>query len=538
MKKILLLVILLNAFFISFSQKYDQESFLVNRMHIPEKLIYDQLKTYGTYVNLFSSSVNVDYNYVNNLVGGLKSFDKVDFNNADLQIKTNVGPYSFIEEKTVSRSVTEEVNKQKVNVTYYKRVLSFRFPASYTVTNGKNGLTLYFNEYSNNNVRQIESMEYKSESDAVKVFESERSTRLSSNINEHVRLFLQGSNDKISDMFDFYPMQMSMRIFMFKKWDKDDEYNEHIKSIKKIMPVMTADESPESYMSRLQADLDYLKSFEGKFDPKDKKEDILYFGNYYNLATMYFCLDDFEKAKFYLAKLDSSDKKEEFTNGLRSLFERTERRMNKHLLTGTHLNYNPVKDFKLTGKNFTSDAMNSSEAAVQSMAQGNTQANDKIKMTDGKEDKGKIVVEKETGQLKFISSSNPSQAVAISPTNAIWFTIDTAEYVMAKSNDNGVAKNFYRVYYSSDRIKLLQLVNGSLVENTSYTGILRPNEDYVTFIIGFSIKKKLEKYFEDCPTVSKKAKDGDYGGAMSKDKMTKYLEMCKDYTSGCGNGTN
>lgn len=534
MKKTLLAVALASTA-VTYAQKYDRESFTLNKTHLPEKLVYDQLKTYGTYVNLFSSSVNTDYNYVNGMVGNLTSFDKVDYNNADMQIKAYAGPYSFVEEKTVSRSVTEEVNKQKVTVTYYKRVHTFRFPAGYTVMNRKNGLTLYNTEYANSNIRTIEGNEYKSEADAAKTFESEKSMRLTNDINEHLRLFFQGANGKIKDMYDFYPTQYSMTIFQFKKWDKDDEYNEHIKNIKKTMAVMTADEAPALYMSRLEADINYLKSFEGMFNPKDKKEDILFFGNYFNLATIYYSLDDIEKAKYYLAKLDSVDKREDFTNSLKQLIERTERRMNKHFLATTHLNYNPVKDYKLAGKSFTSDALSSSEAAAQSMAQGNVEPTDIIKWADGKEEKGKFVID--AGWLKFISAANP-QPTTITPVNAIWFKKDTMEYVVAKSNDAAATKNFYRVYYSSDKIKLLQLVNGMLVENASYTGIIRPKEDFVTFIMGMSIKKKLEKYFEDCPLVSKKAGDGDYGGAMSKDKMIKFVEMCKDYASGCGVGTN
>ncbi len=538
MKKCFITSVFIVAALSLYSQKYDREFFTLNKTHIPEKLIYDQIKTYGTNVNLISSSVNIDYNYVNNLVGGLKSFEKVDINNADLQIKTNVGPYRFVEEKTVSRSVTEEVNKVKVTVNYYKRVHSFRFPANYVVVNRKNGITLFSNDYSNNYVRTIESSEYKTEADASKSFESERTTRLTTDINEHIRLFLAGSNDKIKDMFDFYPTQLDMNIFQFKKWDKDDEYNAHIKNIKKVMPVMTADEAPSQYIPRLQADIDYLKSFEGVFNPKDKKQDILYFGNYYNLAMIYFVLEDFEKAHFYLAKLDSVDKKEDLVNGLKSMLERTERRMEKHFLTTAHLNYNPVKEYKLEGKKFISDAMSSSEAAVQSLANGNVEANDRIKTSEGKEEKGKVIIEKETGLLKFISSSNPSQPTTLTPINTVWFIKDSVEYVMAKSKDQTAPKNFYRLYYSSGKIKLLQLVNGVLEENSAYTGIVRPQEDFVTFITGFSIKKKLEKYFEDCPVVSKKAGDGDYKGAMSKDKTGNYFDMCKDYTNSCSTGTN
>lgn len=516
------------------AQKYDREYFTLNRTHLPEKLIYDQLKTYGTSVNLVSSTVNTDYNFANSLVGNLTSYDKVDFMSADMQIKVNLGPYSFVEEKTVSRTATEEVNKQKVTTTYFKRVHSFRFPANYTVTNRKNSLVMFSNDYAYTFVRSIESSEFKTETEAIKNFEGQRAAGLTANINEHIRLFEQGANDKVKDLYDFYSTPLEVTIFQFKKWDKDDEYNAHIKTIKKVLPVMTADESTSVYLTRLKPELDYLKSFEGVFNPKDKKEDILYFGNYYNLATIYFCLDDFEKAAFYISKLDSVDKKEDLTASLKSWMERTQRRMNKQFLTGTHLNYNPVKDYKLAGKVFTSDAMSSSEAAVQSLSQGTSIANDVIKTSEGKEQKGKLMVEKETGLLKFISTENPSQAVSLTPINTSWFKKDSIEYMMAKSDDKPAIKNFYRVYFSSDKIKLLQLVNAGLVENEGYIGIMRPTEDYITFIMGLSIKKNLKKYFENCPVVSEKAGDGEYGGSMSKDKITKYIQMCTDYSASCG----
>jgi len=54
----------------------------------------------------------------------------------------------------------------------------------------------------------------------------------------------------------------------------------------------------------------------------------------------------------------------------------------------------------------------------------------------------------------------------------------------------------------------------------------------VTFASGFGVKKKLAGYFEDCQEVSKKAKDGDFGGAFSTNTLSNYKELCKEY-DGC-----
>ncbi|MBL7749604.1 MAG: hypothetical protein JNM19_19350, partial [Chitinophagaceae bacterium] len=95
---------------------------------------------------------------------------------------------------------------------------------------------------------------------------------------------------------------------------------------------------------------------EGKFNPKDKKEDILYFVNYYNLATLFYCLDDFEKATYYIQKLDSNNKQDGNASYFKKLINIAVARTTKHLLTTTHLDYNPVKDFRLGGKEYVSDA--------------------------------------------------------------------------------------------------------------------------------------------------------------------------------------
>ena len=536
MKKTFLVFVSVTFFIFSYAQKIKNEALQYGLTHIPEKLIYDQIKTYGTDVNVVpSTGFNMDYTFATNAVGIFKAYSKVPYENADMQLKVKYGPYTALEEKTSSKSVTEEINKVKTSVTYYKRILSFKFPVTYTVTNRKNGVKLYYNEYSDANVRTIETVDFKTEQEAVNSLNQGRTVNLQNDINTFVQSFCSGSNAAARDLYDFYPTGAYLTIFQFKKWDKDDEYNAHIKNVIKTFAVITADENANAYTERMKEDLDYFKSFEGKFKPDDKSEDILYFGNYYNLAVFYNALDDYEKATYYLQKLDSSDKEKNFRSGLKTLIDRSKRRTTRHFITSQRLNYNPVTDYRLADKKFTSDAMSSTEAMTESVAGGATTAADEVVTSEGKILKGKIFFDKENGQLKLIPTDKAEAIMLISPSNSNGLIIGETKYTIAKANiDGALLKYFFRVEYKSDKIQLLQLLKNDLSINPDYLGLLRPKEDLVNILLGLGIKKSIGKYFADCPTVSDKGRDGDYGGSVlsngGKDRLGKFIQMCKDYT--------
>jgi hypothetical protein len=515
----------------SICQKFDREYFVFQNTHLPSKLIYDQIKTYGVNVTVNSSSLyTMDYNFANAQAITLAAYEKVDYSNADLKANVVYGPCSFIDEKTSSRTVEEEVNKVKVKVTYYKRVLNFRFPISYRLVNGRNGVTLYNNEFSSGNVRSIETSEFKSEGEAANYMNTNRMQFVANHINNLVQEFMGGSNRSIRDMFDFYTNTTNMDIYMVKKWDKDDEYNAHVKNVINVFKSTTADEQPEVVKEKLKNDIAYFQTFDGVFKADDKKEDILYFINYFNLATLFFCLDDFEKAQFYSEKLKVSDKQEGATRMLNSYIKSAVTRTAKHFVSNTHLTYNPVKDYRLAGKEFASDAASASENMASSMAAGNIEAKDKAILSDKAEVLGKIVVVKEKGEIQLIPKDNPGSPIVLSPINCLAFSIDTLNYMAAKNASNGApVKQFFQVHYSSGKIKLLQYVDNALIPNASFIGFIRPAEEIVTFGTGFGVKKKLANYFEDCKDVSEKAKDGDFGGAFSKDLLGNFKKLCAEY---------
>jgi hypothetical protein len=538
MNRFLLSAIVLASCSLATAQKSDRENLEFNNTHLPAKLIYDQIKTYSYRYTVFGGDPSqLTTTELSGMSYQFKSFEGADQSSSDMRINYTVGPFTFVEEKTESRKVDEEVNKQKVSVTKYKRVYKYKYPIRVEVVNAKNNVRLYVNEYPAGNIFPIEGYEFNTESEAISYFEKTRNESLKANITSHVKSFFKSINPVLADQYDFYPANTFLNVFQFKKWERDDEYNLHVAHLKQVMKNMTAGEHPALAKEKLKDDIAYFQQFEGVFNPKDKKQDILYFGNYMNLATIFFCLDDMTQAGYYIAKLDSVNEKEGMTSILKNHINRTNNRMAKHFLSTTHLDYNPVRDFRLADKKFTSDALSAAENLVNNMGQeGVAKANDLVKLANGTSMKGKVIYYAESNSIKLHPSHKPDSAVILNPENTLAFNIDSVDYISAKHRLSGtVVKQFLKVSYKSNKIVLVTLLNQNLTEQAAF-GTIRPNEELVTFWGGFGLKKSLGNYFVDCVTVSQKAKDGEYGGAVSAE-VKKYIKMCEDYTNECGNKT-
>ena len=522
------LIILLSITSIVHAQSYKSDYFSLKHTNVPERLIYDQIKSY----NFNSSSVGeyLPYDAISRNTLVLSSYKNAI--NADMKVQVDYGPFQIIEEKTKTNSKTEEVNGVKVTTTTYSREVTFRFPISYRATNTKNGVTIWNGQLLNTIVQYINSPEYSTEAEAVNYISKNKPTLYTNKTNDIVNDFTGNQNAYFKRSIDFYPTQTEVEMYKFKKWKQDDEYNAHVKTVVAAFSQATYDESTTLILNKIRGDIDYFNSFEGKFNPTDKSDDILYWGNYMNLASIYYALDNTEKADFYINKiLDSSKKKTETTKALKSYVTSLKNKFAKHYVTDRHFTYNPVVDYRLTGKKINSDAASTSESMAGSMVSGDMIVSDYIITLENKERLGKIIVDNITGQLQFLPKEDPSKVEILSPVSILAFKKDSIEYVMQKnfSDERNPVKQFFKVVYKSKKIMLLEYVNNYLTPQEAYTGVVRPNEPGITFFAGFGLKKRVAKYFADCPEVSKKASNGDYGGAMSNKIVEKYTQMCIDY---------
>ena len=526
------LVLLLCTFSV-YSQKTNREWLSYQNTHLPSRLIYDQIKTYAVNLQVNSSNpYNLDFSFAHTLPVSFVSFRQVDISKADLQVSLSIGTCIFSDEKTTTVARDETVNQQKVRTTFYSRVISVKVPIVYKVVNMKNGAVLFMNDASYGLNSTIESGEFRSESEAITYMNTIRKDKLTASITQLCKDFVQRDNATIRDLFDFYPLSNNTEIFYVRKWDSDDEYNGHIKNIQAAFKIQTYDEPSTTVFNKIKPDIEYLQQFEGKFNPTDKKESVLYFINYFNLSTIFYCLDDFEKARQYAGKLDSIDNEKNRIKFLKGMINGTQKRVERHYLSGTHINYNPVSDYRLADKNVISDASNESEKMAVAISSGKIAANDKVLFSDNRELIGKVMITKETGELKFLPNESPDKPLLLTPLNTVQITVDSLSYVAAKAQVPGVgiSKYFFLLQYVSPNIKLLQFVNNTLsLTDAFHLAYLRPGEEIITFATGLGMKKRLEKYFEDCPAVGEKIKQGEFGGAMSKDVLGNLKKLCVEY---------
>jgi hypothetical protein len=535
MKKISILILLITVYpTFCFNQKLDRKFSEINIFHIPNLLIYDQIKSYGYNISIPSNDPSgYSITEIENLCAKFTSFEKRDYLSANLRINVQLGIFQEVDTKIMSRTAEETVNNQKVKVNYYKVVYRFRYPINVEAINSKNGVKLYQNAYSNDNVRSLETSEYKTENEAKYDWNNYGRSNISNDLKSHIQAFIKGCNESLGDEFDFYPMVAYEIFYRLKKWEKEDEYNNNLKEIFDNLKIITSGENPKPYENTLSKQIQYLESFINKFNPLDKKEAVLYYANYFNLSSLYYCLDNLDKSKYYLSKLDSASIKENSDEILKKRIATTETTLNKHFLESRHINYNPVTDFRLTNKPFNSDALSTAENASKNFKSNNSSGLlDEVMFIDNKILKGKIVTIKETHTVKLIVSNNLDSSVTINPENAIYYTQSGEKYHSIKAFISGIAtKEFMHEKYASSKIILLARMNGDFIDIKSY--FTKKTKDQVaSFWPIAGVKKALASYFEDCPQVSAKASNGDYGTMISIDEA-KLRQACIEYSTLC-----
>ena len=313
--KLTLIAVLLFISSIANAQSFKSDFFFLHHTNVPDRLIYDQIKTYSFNAN--STGEFLPYDAISNNTLVLSAYQSAA--NADMKIQVDYGPLQIVEEKTRKSSKTEEVNKVKVTTYTYAREINFRFPISYKATNTKNNVLIWNGQMLNTTIHNITTPEFNTEAEAITYVINNKLTLMPTKAAEIVNNFTGNQNAYFKRGIDFYPTQTEMEIFRFKKWKRDDEYNDHVKNVIKIFNQSTYEESPKLIFNKVKTDIDFFNSFDGQFNPKDKDDDILYWGNYMNLATIYYSLDDVEKADFYLKKLsDSSEKKTDYVKSLKN----------------------------------------------------------------------------------------------------------------------------------------------------------------------------------------------------------------------------
>ncbi len=514
----------------AFAQKNSRENVKINFTHIPYKLIYDQIKTYSYRVYLSGERHGYSQGEVKQLMPKLTSFQEATTGDADMKVTVSLGPLNVVENRLVSENRTREKDGKKESYTVYYILFSAKYNMTFEAVNAKNGMVIY-RRATDPETPDItfKSEEFSSHSYASSYWENNSATVIAGNIRGATERFVSGAGNGFKAMFDFYPTTENAVFYSVKKTDIADLFNGNLNKLMSTLKTMTSDESPDIYKKRLSAQIGYFESIQDQFDPKDKKVDVLYSAINFNLASLYYCLDDFERAGFYMERLKAVKDNEAQKRELAERIDNAQKVVEKHLLPNRHLDYNPVLDFRLEGKPFVSDAMSSAEKQVKDLVEGNITADDTVILSTDEMLVGKVVYDDIKHTFSIVLPDDAGNPILLTPAKVSSFSYGEQRYYTVKQSNGsgGLVRHFAVVLFESDKIKLLEKTDGNYNPIKSYMLWSSAQEMPAEIEMGF--KKTLSKYLADCDNVSTKVKDGEYGSAFSFD-ITKFIKLCQDYT--------
>jgi len=533
MKKGILSIILLCLISSSiFSQKNKRVTVKLSYINLPQKLIYDQIKTYSGSVTCIGN-INPFVPAKSDLQV-LKSYEAND-QNPDMKIELTIGPLNPIKTEQQTYSSQKESNGVKSTVYSYSFKYSANYAFTYQVVNTKNNYKLVniSDGVSNSNGNiSFETTTFSNTQDLNTYWHKESRNLINDAVKTYLQNRLSNCNNYMARTFDFTPTNEDVTFFLLKKSDIDDEFNKNIEEVMNTIKNIPSNDDIKIYSGTLASKITYLLSLTDKYKKDDKKENVLYMSVNYDLAALYYSLDMLTEAQSAIDKISDMKVDDRYIKELSSQINEENKKMNRHFVKTRHLDYNPVKDYRLGGMDFVSNALNYNEIELKKYKEG-AESTDMITSFNGTTAKGKIIFDDDKGAILLYTREDINNPVTIKPTSTKQFSKNNVMYVSATMNGpQGVVRQFFGTHYFSNKIRLVEVLDSNFKGTGTY-GIqttIKINAPIHDFSNAFTLKKDLAEYLSDCPYVSEKAKKGEYIN-MFKFTVEKMQDLCKDYDS-------
>jgi hypothetical protein len=294
----------------------DKSKFTVKRTMLPKQPQADNLYFYD--VNVKSTPTIRQYIADEEIIQAIKIDGLAYAPNQPNSLLTNIVFDDFLIRKNeiISRTVENKDKDGKVTSKsyYYKVKLTYTLGVKYDLKNPEKADIIKSIYYLNpNSERYFETEEFKSSSEANKYY-LDNSIQIKSNI-------LKGLvDDMTSTISNYFSYQVGFKIQTVydhvwildsKKHEEYENYQKYTKQLIGELQNFTSTAKSDESEANLKPVIDYyLKISNLKKD--DKQEKKLVYASLYNLATLYYYLDDPIQSKVYADKLinDDIDKKD------------------------------------------------------------------------------------------------------------------------------------------------------------------------------------------------------------------------------------
>lgn len=309
----LFLALLLTVSF-SYSQRVDLDrfGFLVTYRELPAKPIGLDYKTYSVKTELgkYISSVFTYSNIVNQLQFG--GFTNV-LENGDLTFYFNCEDIAIL--RTEVKNRVEETKDKDGKITSRKTLywfeIEYNLYAKYELLDNKKGgisiVSKVLDTRENKYVyKSSETESYQSAKDA---FQLNRDNIIKNIVVEKVNGYFQEINSHLTSQYGYleYTTQAILWVIGSKKHQEFEKFNEVATNVKNAFKKMNASDPIDAIKDELQPSIDYFKGIIERYNSSEKGDKKIRYAAYYNLATIYFYLDNMDECIKYANLLISND---------------------------------------------------------------------------------------------------------------------------------------------------------------------------------------------------------------------------------------
>ena len=450
----------------------------------------------------------------------------------------------------VTKSYTETItnkDKTKSKVTRYKKEIKYRAPVRYKVEDFQG------NVITSGSMNEVKVFTWgdgaRSKYSLGNSWAESREGVMNSRYKKAVRDGFKSASGTIRSLYGYSIKKRTAQIEMLGKKDKmTEEFMSAYETTKAAFAKMKANEKPDKVKEEVRPALEFYLEEKKKWSASDKKERKVRSACVYNLATIFYWLDEIDEARKYANECIEIDYKPARAKTLLKGIDATKKLFDINNTTSRHPyfdleNATPPGMAAFGGLDVVEDGPSGGGGGVAATLTGFIVDKNDVKVP------GDFVVAAAEGEeLKFGPQGNISfdymqdgrkTSAALSPMDLKEFSLNERNFMVmdfipgAKGNTESKT-SIMELLYDGGSIKVLKyypyddaLGDQSVEYAFHKTGDAAPTSTSSTTFLLFN--KGLQKYFADCADLAEVAGTGEF--KKTEDDIIRaarvYAEMCK-----------
>lgn len=253
------------------------------------------------------------------------NLDKVIFGKAEIKNKVEV--------------TKDKDGKETSRKTLYYVEFRYSFEATAVVNDYKNVKLASYKISSRDDAKVYKSNAFESSKAASDIYNNQTKEISANIITEEIKNAYASFNASLNKDFGIIARQTKVHLWTLgsSKHPEYQAWKDACALVKSVLENITADSIPKVSNSQVNFAIDYFAGIASKYqNSEDKAERKLRYGSFYNLATIYLCLEQFDMAKENAQKIVENDFDVKDGNELTQEVNTIKSRLDKHQMTTQH----------------------------------------------------------------------------------------------------------------------------------------------------------------------------------------------------------